>query len=149
MKSLDAQLIEHMMQPRNYGSIKDADSEGIGKNPENGEKVLIYLKVKEENDDKIVDDIKFQAIGCTTTVTAGSMLTDEAKGLGFGRVNELLDLTMELLEKVPPEEAACTEMVAIAMRAAMDTYEKRKDDIDYPTITYQIENSCTIKEEEK
>jgi len=43
--NVDAQLIEHMMEPKNYGSMSDADSEGIGKNPENGEKVAIYLRV--------------------------------------------------------------------------------------------------------
>ena len=147
MKSVDAQLIEHMMEPKNYGSMQDADSEGIGKNPENGEKVVIYLKVKESDGDKMIDDIRFQAIGCTTTIVAGSMLTEEARGLSFGRVDELITLTMELLENVPPEDAACTEMVAISLKAAMETYDKRKEDADYPTITYRIENSCTPKEE--
>jgi nitrogen fixation NifU-like protein len=149
MKSVDAQLIEHMMEPKNYGSMQDADSEGIGKNPDNGEKVVIYLKVDETEGESRVEEIRFQAIGCTTTVVAGSMLTEEAKGLPFSEIDRLVTLTLELLEKVPPEEAACTEMVAISMRAAMETYNKRKEDPDYPAITHQIENSCVIKEEEK
>lgn len=149
MKSVDAQLIEHMMEPKNYGPMQQADSEGIGKNPENGEKVVIYLKVKEESGEKQIEDIRFQAIGCTTTVVAGSMLTEEAKGLDFPRADNLIEMTMKLLENVPPEDAACTEMVAIALKAAMDTYEKREKEADYPAITYQIENSCTPKEKEE
>jgi nitrogen fixation NifU-like protein len=149
MKSVDAQLIEHMMEPKNYGSMPYSDSEGIGKNPENGEKVVIYLKVNKKNGDTHIEDIRFQAIGCTTTIVAGSMLTVEAKGLNFSEAENLIKMTMELLESVPPEDAACTEMVAIALRAAMNTYEKRKEDADYPAITYQIENSCTPKEEEQ
>ena len=149
MKSVDAQLIEHMMEPKNYGPMQYADSEGIGKNPENGEKVVIYLKVAEKNGDETITDIRFQAIGCTTTIVAGSMLTEEAKGLSFSEVEHLIEMTMQLLENVPPEDAACTEMVAIALKAAMDTYEKRKKEADYPVITYQIENSCAPKEEEE
>jgi len=149
MKSVDAQLIEHMMDPKNYGSMQHADSEGIGKNPENGEKVVIYLRVAEKNREKRVEDIRFQAIGCTTTVVAGSMLTEEARGLSFSEVEKLIEMTMQLLESVPPEDAACTEMVALSLKAAIDTYEKRKEEADYPVITYRIENSCTPKEEEK
>jgi len=147
--NVDAQLIEHMMEPKNYGSMVDADSEGIGKNPENGEKVAIYLRVNEKNGEPTIEDIRFQAIGCSTTVVAGSMITEEAKGLSFERAEELIDMTMKLLENVPPEDAACSEMVAIALKAAIDTYVKRKEVSDYPAITYQIENTCTPKEENR
>ena len=147
--NVDAQLIEHMMEPKNYGSMSDADSEGIGKNPENGEKVAIYLRVDRENGEPTIEDICFQAIGCTTTVVAGSMITEEAKGLSFERAGELIDMTMKMLDNVPPEDAACSEMVVLALRAAMDTYTKRIDDRDYPAVTYQITNTCTPKEERR
>ena len=146
--NVDAQLIEHMMEPKNYGSMANADSEGIGKNPENGEKVAVYLRVSERNLEQTIEDIRFQAIGCTTTVVAGSMLTEEAKGLSFERAEELIDMTMKVLENVPPEDAACTEMVALALKGAIDTYRKRKEDTHYPAITYQIKNNCAPKEEE-
>ncbi len=147
--NVDAQLIEHMMEPKNYGSMADADSEGIGKNPENGEKVAIYLQVSRKNGEPIIEDIRFQAIGCTTTVVAGSMITEEAKGLSFERAGELIDMTMKMLENVPSEDAACSEMVVLALKAAMDTCEKRKEDKDYPAITYKITNTCAPKEEIK
>jgi len=145
--SMDAQLIEHMMNPKNYGSLDGADTEGIGKNPDNGEKVAIYMKVGKDEASPYVDEIRFQAIGCTTTVVAGSMLTEEAKGLNFNGVRNLVDATMNLLDKLPPEDAACSEMVALAIRAAVDTYEAREKEADYPVITYQIANSCEPKDE--
>ena len=147
--NVDAQLIEHMMEPKNYGSMADADSEGIGKNPENGEKVAIYLRVNKRNGEPTIEDIRFQAIGCTTTVVAGSMITEEAKGLSFERAEELIEMTMKMLESVPPEDAACSEMVVLALKAAMDTYTKRKDESNYPAVTYQITNTCAPKEERK
>lgn len=145
--NVDAQLIEHMMEPKNYGSMGDAESEGIGKNPENGEKVAIYLRVDAQDNKHTIEDISFQAIGCSTTVVAGSMITEEAKGLNFERAEDLIDMTMKLLNDVPPEDAACSEMVVLALKAAMDTYVKRIDDRSYPVITYQITNNCVAKEE--
>lgn len=143
----NAQLIEHMMNPQNYGSIENADAQGIGKNPENGEKVLIHLRVKEEAGKPVIEDIKFQAIGCSTTVVAGSIITTEAKGADFDRAEDIVAFTLGMLDRVPPEEAACSEMVAVALKAAMDVYTQRQIDPDYPVISYKIKNSCEIPEE--
>ena len=144
--TMDAQLIEHMMNPKNYGSLEAADAQGMGKNSENGEKVAISIRVGKDETTPYIEDIRFQAIGCTTTVVAGSMLTEEAKGLNLNGVRNLIDATMKLLDNLPPEDAACSEMVALAMKAAVDTYEKRKLDPAYPSITYQVKNSCEPKE---
>ena len=141
-------VMEHMMNPQNYGEMRDSDAIGIGKNPQNGEKVAIYIKVREE-DEPIIEDIKFQAIGCTTTIVAGSIITTEAKGVSFSRARELISLTLGMLDKQTPEDAACTEMVVIALQAAMDTYLERKKDRDFPIISYIIKTDCTPKEEER
>lgn len=77
------------------------------------------------------------------------MLTQEAKGLNFSGVQNLVEATMNLLDRLPPEDAACSEMVALAIKAAVDTYEKRQTDPDYPVITYKVVNSCVPKEEKQ
>ena len=146
--SMDAMLIEHMMNPKNYGTLPSANAEGMGKNPANGEKVVVYIHVKEDEVKPYIDEITFQAIGCTTTIVAGSMLTEEAKGLTLEGAKNLVAATMKLLDKLPPEDAACSEMVALAIDAAVDTYKKRKEESDYPPFTYQVSNTCTPKEEE-
>ena len=145
--SMDARLIEHMMNPKNYGTLEASDAQGIGKNPDNGEKVAIYIRVGKDETDPYIEDMKFQAIGCTTTVVAGSMLTEEAKGLNLNGVKNLVEATMQLLDKLPPEDAACSEMVALAIKASVDTYEERREDPEYPVITYKVTNSCVPKDE--
>ena len=142
----DALVMEHMMNPKNYGKIEKADTVGMGKNPQNGEKVAIYLKVK-EGDDPFIEDIAFQAIGCTTTIVAGSLITTEARGIHFSRAEELVSATLGMLENQIPEDAACTEMVALALKASLDTYAERKKDKNFPMISYHIDNDCTPKEE--
>jgi len=147
MTELDQEIIDHMANPKNYGSMEQADAIGIGENPENGEKVIIYLRVEDDEAQPRIADIKFQAIGCMTTVVAGSIITGEAKGIDFGTGEELIAATLGMLDGVPPEEAACSEMVAVSLQAAMDTYQAKKNDPDHGTITYKIENNCTIPEE--
>ena len=143
----DAQLIEHMMNPKNYGDMPENDATGIGKNPQNGEKVAIYLKVEKQTD-PLITDISFQAIGCTTTIVAGSIITSEAKGIHFSRAEELISTTLGMLDNIPPEDAACSEMVALALKASLDTYAERQKDANFPMISYIIKTDCTPKEEE-
>jgi len=148
MTQLDQEIIDHMANPKNYGNMEQADAIGIGENPENGEKVIIYLRVNREEDQPVIEDIRFQAIGCMTTVVAGSIITGEAKGVDFVTGKELISVTLGMLDGVPPEEAACSEMVALSLQAAMDTYVAKQDDPEFGTISYKIENSCVVKEEE-
>ncbi len=149
MTELDEEIIQHMANPRNYGDMKNPDAIGIGENPDNGEKVIIYLKVNENSGKPVIEDIKFQAIGCMTTVVAGSIITGEAKGIDFDTGDDLIAATLGMLDGVPPEEAACSEMVAVSLRAAMDTYKGKKEDPNFGTISYKIENNCTVPQEKE
>jgi nitrogen fixation NifU-like protein len=144
---VDAELLEHLMEPKNYGTLESAQLHGIGKNPLNGEKVVVHIKVGEDEEQPYVEDIRFQAVGCSTTVVAGSMLTQEARDLNFNGVKDLVAATMALLDKLPQEDAACSEMVALALLAAVDTYEKRREDPEHPILTYNVKGTCTPKEE--
>jgi nitrogen fixation NifU-like protein len=148
MTEVDAELIAHMSDPKNYGRLEEPDAIGIGENPENGEKVIIYLRIIQEENIPQIEDIKFEAIGCMTTVVAGSVVTQEAKGISFPRAEELIAVTLGMLEHVPPEDAACSEMVALSLQAAMDTYRSKQLDASFGSITYKIENSCVVEEEE-
>ena len=149
MTEVDAELIEHMSNPKNYGTLENADAIGIGENPENGEKVIIHLHVTEQEGEPFIEDIRFQAIGCMTTVVAGSVITQEAKGITFAIGEQLIAVTLGMLENVPSEEAACSEMVALSLKAAMDTYTHKQSNPDFGTVTYQIENSCIVENKEQ
>ena len=142
---VDATLIEHLMNPKNYGAMNDADAQGVGLNPDNGEKVVVYLRMNRSEEVPFIEEISFEAIGCTTTIVAGSMLTEEAKGLSIKGVRNMVAATMQLLDTLPPEEAACSEMVALGILAAVDTYEEGKE----PPLAYVIQKTCEPKEEDK
>ena len=137
--------MDHMMNPRNYGKLEKADGQGIGKNPQNGEMVIVYLKIE----DGRVADIRFQARACMTTIIAGSIFTETIKGATIEEARELTDLMLEKLESMPPEEAACSEMVAEAFLAALEHYEARQSDPEAPVPTHMITKSCATEEKER
>jgi len=141
----DADLIEHMSNPKNYGSIENADSIGIGENPQNGEKVIVYINV----DNNKISNIAFEAIACMTTVVAGSIITQEARDITLEKCDELVAVTLGMLESVPPAEAACSEMVALAIKAAIDGYRDSKNSGEKKTYIYKIEQSCLPENEFK
>ncbi|WP_201353379.1 iron-sulfur cluster assembly scaffold protein [Hydrogenimonas urashimensis] len=137
--------MDHMMNPRNYGKLEDADGQGIGKNPDNGEMVIVYLKM----DDGKIEDIRFQAKACMTTIIAGSIFTETVKGATIAESKELAQIMLGKLDSMPPEEAACSEMVAQAFLAALDQYEAKKSDPDALVPTHMIGRACALPEEEK
>ncbi|NPA50584.1 MAG: iron-sulfur cluster assembly scaffold protein [Epsilonproteobacteria bacterium] len=142
MIEVNSELIEHMASPKNYGPLKDYDAMGIGENPQNGEKVIVYIKVDESSGVPKIVDIGFEAIACMTTVVAGSIITNEARGVDFEMANELISTTLGMLDTIPPEDAACSEIVALALEAAIDTYIAKKENPKSGTIIYKIQHSC-------
>jgi len=147
MTKLDKEIISHMANPNNYGRIEDADSIGIGENPLNGEKVILYIKVTKNDNSLVISDIAYEALACMTTVVAGSIITQEARDISFEMAEELIAVTLGMLENVPPEEAACSEMVAVALKAAMDGYIMSQESGKKKTIIYKIEQSCSPNNE--
>jgi nitrogen fixation NifU-like protein len=142
--ALKDEYIDHMINPRNYGEIKNNSAKGVGKNPANNELVEIYLFMDEE----IIKDIKFQAIGCMSTIVTGSIFTDIIKGESL---TEALDVTEEFLERVkdaPMEERACAEMVAVAFKAARENYLNRLKGADESEHILEISNDCVVKSDE-
>ncbi len=143
MIDVDNELIEHMSSPNNYGRIDNPDSIGIGQNPQNNEKVLIYINIDKKDKDFYIKEIKFEAIACMTTVVAGSIITKEALGLSFDKVEELIAVTLGMLDSVPPEQAACSEIVALALKAAVDGYLRYLENGNKDTLIYNIQQSCS------
>jgi nitrogen fixation NifU-like protein len=131
-------FIDHMNNPRNYGKLEDYDGCGIGKNPQNGESVIIYFKLK----DAIIDEIAFQVKACSTTVVSGSIFTDTIKGVDLKEAQKLTQIMLESLENVPEEEAACSEIVAAAFLAALQHHDNLKTDTEALIVTHLTKKEC-------
>jgi len=117
---------EHFRNPRNVGTIKDADAVGRVGNPVCGDVMEIQLKVK----DNIIKDIKFQTFGCASAIATSSMITEMAKGKTLDEALEIQrnDVADEL-DGLPPIKMHCSNLAADALHSAIEDYmEKKKKD---------------------
>ena len=70
-------VMDHFMNPRNVGSIPEANGIGEVGNLTCGDIMHIEILVK----DNIIDDIKFQTYGCAAAIATSSMITEMVKGM--------------------------------------------------------------------
>ena len=79
-------VMDHFMNPRNVGTIENADGIGEVGNAKCGDIMKIFLKI--END--ILVDVKFQTFGCGSAIASSSMATEMIIGKS---IHEALALT--------------------------------------------------------
>ena len=143
LKELKDEYIDHMMNPRNYGKIEYPDAFGIGKNPFNNELVNMYLKVE----NGVIKDVKFECIGCMSTVVTGSIFTDMIMGETLEEAEDVAKEFIKNLEKAPIEQRACGEMVAKAFLAAYENYKHRQSGKKEDSYMMEISSDCYPQEE--
>jgi nitrogen fixation NifU-like protein len=117
-------VMDHFMNPRNVGIIKDYDGYGKVGNPVCGDLMEMYIKVK----DDIITDIKFKTFGCGSAIATSSMVTEIAKGK---HVDEALKITRNdvatELDGLPPQKMHCSNLAADALHAAIKDYKDKKN----------------------
>ena len=69
-------IVDHNRNPRNFGTIDNADKVMEGFNPLCGDKLKLYLKTEGQN----ITDISFDGSGCAISVASASLMTDAMKG---------------------------------------------------------------------
>ncbi len=115
-------VMDHFHNPRNQGSIKDADAVGQVGNPVCGDVMKLYLKVEKDK----IKDIKFETLGCGAAIATSSMLTEMAKGktLEEALKIEKLDIAKEL-GGLPPPKLHCSILAHDALGAAIKDYREK------------------------
>lgn len=70
------QVTEHFENPRNIGTIPDADGTSTIGSAASGEMIKLTLKIVNDT----VVSAKFRAFGCPTAIASGSVLTELVTG---------------------------------------------------------------------
>ncbi len=78
-------ILDHSSSPRNFGTIEEATHSGDGHNPLCGDKINLFLIIK---DSKLVD-IKFDAKGCAISIASASMMTEVLMGKTIKEVESI------------------------------------------------------------
>jgi nitrogen fixation protein NifU and related proteins len=115
-------VLEHFRHPHNQGEMKDCDAVGQEGNPVCGDVMKIYLKIK----NNIIEDVKFETLGCAAAIAVSSDLTDMVKGK---TLDEALAITKDDvvndLGGLPPVKVHCSMLGVDALHQAIKNYELR------------------------
>lgn len=131
-------VMDHFRNPRNVGTIENADGTGEVGNAKCGDIMKIYLKIE----DDIITDVKFETFGCGSAIASSSMATELIKGKP---VSEALSLTnkavAEALDGLPPHKLHCSVLAEEAIKAAVKDYYDKKG-IAYDRSAFPDCGSC-------
>jgi len=116
-------VMDHFENPRNQGVIKDADGIGEEGNPQCGDIMKIYIRVKEN----VIEDIKFQTFGCGAAIASSSMATELVKGKTLEEAWDLSNkAVVEALEGLPPAKVHCSVLAEDAIHRAINDYREKQ-----------------------
>ena len=112
-------VLDHVNNPRNVGSIEDANVVVQAGDPTCGDALVFFIKI--END--IIHDIKFLIKGCGAAIATSSIATEMVIGRHIDEVLTINDQTIALaLDGLPEEKMHCSNMAASALHAAVQQY---------------------------
>lgn len=121
-------VMDHFINPRNLGSIKDADGKGEVGNPVCGDMMNLYIKVdKEGARGETIAEIKFETLGCGAAIATSSIVTEMAKGKTLEEAEKISDLDVaQELGGLPPQKLHCSNLAASALKKAIRDYRSKK-----------------------
>ena len=131
-------VMDHFRNPRNLGTIEDADGVGEVGNAKCGDIMKMYLKIEGNT----IVDVKFKTFGCGAAIATSSMATELIKGK---TIDDALKLTnkavMEALDGLPPVKVHCSVLAEQAIKSALSDYYTRQG-IDPTPIVGDIGDHC-------
>lgn len=117
------EVLKRFTDPKYFGDIKDADGVGQVGNPQCGDIMKIYFKVK---DNKIAD-IKFQTFGCVSAIASSDALCEIAKGKTIEEAKKINNKEIvDKLKGLPSIKVHCSVLGASGLKKAILDYEAKQ-----------------------
>jgi nitrogen fixation NifU-like protein len=111
-------ILDHSKRPRNFHKMEDATRKAEGYNPLCGDRLRLYIKMK----DGVVEDVSFEGAGCAISTASASLMTESLKGKTKEEALALLERFHDLLTKESPVTA---ELGKLAVFCGVRDYPAR------------------------
>jgi nitrogen fixation NifU-like protein len=80
-------IFDHYKKPRNFHKLPGADCCADGHNPLCGDRITVYLKLK----DGLIEDVSFEGTGCAISTASASLMTEVLKGRSMSDAEQLFE----------------------------------------------------------
>jgi NifU-like protein involved in Fe-S cluster formation len=117
---LQQKIQETITQPKNLGSMENADAVGTVGSADCGDMLRMWIKFKEEDGRKVIDRATFQTFGCETAIAVASLATELIKGKTPAEALAMDGAALSApLGPLPPMKIHCAQLVEGALRQAL------------------------------
>ncbi len=115
MSGYSDKAIDYYLEKVNVGEIKEPDASFVYQGP-CGDSMQIYLRIR----DDIIEDARFQVVGCAAAYASGSALTELIRGMNLKEAKKITeeDIVGEL-NGVPPAKFHCVCLALRTLRKAI------------------------------
>jgi nitrogen fixation NifU-like protein len=141
-------VMDVFTHPANMGEIKDADGVGKVGNPQCGDLMWLYIRVKKNRKgEEYLDDIKVKTFGCIAAISTSSILTEMAKGMTLEKALKIDK--MEIVRKLgglPPIKVHCSVLSSDALKEAIYDYYRKNGRMISKELQEQHERNERIRE---
>jgi len=110
-------ILDHYRNPHRRGLREPYDAEVHHVNPTCGDEVTLRVRLVGDGVDAVVEDVSYDALGCSISQAATSVLTDLVVDRSVKESLSTLDTFVELIQgrgKVEPDEDVLEDAVAFA-----------------------------------
>lgn len=94
---------------------------------DDGDVMKLQIKV---NDAGIIEDAKFKTYGCGSAIASSSLVTEWVKGKTLDDAATIRNIHIAEALALPPVKIHCSILAEDAIRAAIQDYRSRHDNLD-------------------